>query len=38
MSAAKAVVVSGYATFPIEHFSDDRTSERISLGGQRSGR
>lgn len=33
--AARAVVVDGYATFPIEHFSDYRTTERISLGGQR---
>jgi hypothetical protein len=37
MSAAEAVVVGGYATFPIEHFSDYRTTERISLGGQRGG-
>jgi hypothetical protein len=35
VEAAEAVVVSGYATFPIYHFSDYRTTERISLGGQR---
>jgi hypothetical protein len=35
VESAVAVVVSGYATFPIYHFSDYRTTERISLGGQR---
>ena len=34
--SARAVVVDGYATFPIAHFSDYRTTERVSLGGQRS--
>lgn len=33
--SAEAVVVGGYATFPIQHFSDYRTTERVSLGGQR---
>lgn len=35
LHSAEAVVVNGYATFPIEHFSDYRTTERVSLGGQR---
>lgn len=33
--SAEAVVVGGYATFPVYHFSDYRTTERVSLGGQR---
>lgn len=32
---AQAVVVLGYATFPVLHFSDYRVVDRISLGGQR---
>lgn len=35
LKSADAVVVNGYATFPILHFSDYRTTERVSLGGQR---
>lgn len=34
MKSAEAPVVKGYATFPIEHFSKYRTTEKISLGGQ----
>ncbi len=37
LKSAEAVVVNGYATFPILHFSDYRTTERVSLGGQRGG-
>lgn len=37
LKSAEAVVVDGYATFPIQHFSDYRTTERVSLGGQRGG-
>jgi hypothetical protein len=33
--SAQAVVVLGYATFPVLHFSDYRVVDRISLGGQR---
>lgn len=36
VSAARTIVVDGYATFPIAHFSDYVTTERVSLGGQRS--
>jgi hypothetical protein len=35
MHSAEAIVVSGYATFPVTHFSKYRTTDRISLGGQR---
>jgi hypothetical protein len=34
MKSSEAPVVKGYATFPIEHFSKYRTTEKISLGGQ----
>ena len=34
VEAAETVVIAGYATFPIMHFSDYRVTERISLGGQ----
>jgi hypothetical protein len=37
VGSAEAIVVNGYATFPIEHFSKYRTKEKISLGGQRQG-
>lgn len=35
VASAEAIVVNGYCTFPIEHFSKYRVKERISLGGQR---
>lgn len=35
LRSAESVVVGGYVTFPIFHFSDYRTTERVSLGGQR---
>ena len=35
VESAEALVVNGYATFPVEHFSKYRTKEKISLGGQR---
>jgi hypothetical protein len=38
MQSAQAVVVAGYVTFPVFHFSDYRTTERVSLGGQRGSR
>jgi hypothetical protein len=34
VESASTIVVGGYATFPITHFSDFRVTERISLGGQ----
>jgi len=34
VEAAETIVIAGYATFPVTHFSDYRVTERISLGGQ----
>jgi hypothetical protein len=38
LGSAECIVVNGFATFPIDHFSKYRVKERISLGGQRVGK
>lgn len=34
VKSAEAVVILGHATFPVQHFSTYRVTERVSLGGQ----